>query len=154
VNDNKRQALLELESLYEALDERLSRTGACQRCGRCCQFGTFGHMLYASYLEALYLVTRDGAPKNAFSNDACGYLERLSCTARRGRVLGCRVFFCEAAGGVDREGQERVIAAIKESTRRHGLEWQYRPLAQHLDNIDALISPEVQERQENETFFP
>ncbi len=97
----------------------------CVASGRCCHFEEYGHRLYATRLELEYfrnveivppaqaaggessLDTKTKPPDRTISfplpliNDngeiapGCPWQVNELCTARRGRPLGCRVYFCD-----------------------------------------------------------
>lgn len=143
MTDAEQQAIAALESLYGDLDRELPPAAGCKACGKCCHFKTYGHRLYASYLEYLFLVWHSGRPEGAFDEDRCGYQRGAICTAREGRTLGCRTFFCSEAlqsAGV----HERALGEIRRITAQFGLPWMYRPLGGHFAAAGAAQSPEVQ----------
>jgi len=136
VTDNAR-CFAELEALYKRVDGELGSGRACRACGRCCHFDTYGHRLYATYLEALYLVAKNGPPPGPFDADTCGYQAGDACAAREGRVLGCRTFFCIDAGGENRESYERALAEIRRISDAFRVPWDYRTLAENVARIPA-----------------
>lgn len=134
MSQNERRAFAALAKIYARVDGRTGRA-RCRACGECCRFETFGHRLYATYLEAAYLAAVCGAPAGAFGEEGCGYQRGSLCGARPGRVLGCRTFFCGAAGGFSVELHESALAEIKRLTGEHGLPADYLPLSEHLERL-------------------
>jgi hypothetical protein len=130
------QLQAELRELYAELDAAVARLApVCLISGRCCRFEEYGHTLFLSGIEADYLVS--GAPEPVRALDegrTCPWQDDLGrCTARDGRPLGCRVFFCDpnhqdAAPALS----EHFIARLKSLTECHGLQWNYAPLHRHL----------------------
>jgi hypothetical protein len=126
----------ELRGLYAELDAEVARLSpVCSISGRCCRFREYGHTLFISYVEAEYLVSVAPPPGRAPDDGAtCPWQDhRGRCTAREGRPLGCRVFFCDptfddAAPALS----ERYIARLRVLADRHGLPWDYAPLHRHL----------------------
>jgi Fe-S-cluster containining protein len=118
----------ELEGLYADLDRELAvLRPACQRSGRCCRFKEFGHQLWTTAVELDYLIEHEGLPApNASAEEACPYLKDGLCGVRDHRMLGCRIYFCDA-GYKDAMGPlyEKYHARIKELHRRHGLPYEY-----------------------------
>jgi hypothetical protein len=56
------------------------------------------------------------------------------CTAREGRPLGCRVYYCDPSYEPHAfELSERYITRLKELTVSNGLPWNYAPLHRHLE---------------------
>ena len=97
MSENVQNAFSELEALYAGIENAVGET-KCMRCGACCHFEKFGHRLYATRLEALYLVSLCGAPAAGVGARVCGYQQGSDCTAREGRTLACRTFYCDRAG--------------------------------------------------------
>jgi len=134
VSADLERAFDELESLYRALEAEI-RERECRACGRCCRFDQAGHRLFATRLEALYLVARCGAPPRPSTAGRCGYQVEDHCTAREGRVLGCRVYFCARAGGAASQTGERYLKAAKRIAQRHGIPVDYRDIGAHLADL-------------------
>lgn len=133
-----REALVrEFRALYAALDAEIAaRRPVCRASGGCCRFEAYGHRLYATRAEALYFGAVHGAPRAVFSHDCCPYQENGLCTARDGRPLGCRVFFCDPAyKGQGEELTERYLRRIREVSARLGIAWDYAPFMTHLDGL-------------------
>ena len=123
----------ELLALYRELDGELAPLQrSCQACGRCCDFTTHGHVLYATRLERRVLrQAGTGAPGER--GLVCQYLDGRSCTAREHRPLGCRTHYCQAAAGEGgRELYEKYRRRLAEISRRHDLAWDYRPVLECL----------------------
>lgn len=134
------EAFRALAAVYAKVDAETPRRG-CRRCGECCHFETFGHRLFATYLEALYLVAVSGKPPGKFDDDSCPYQRGILCTARSGRVLGCRTFFCESAGGAVSGLHERALADIRRISTEYAIRPDYAPLARLIGGIDARKIP-------------
>ncbi len=126
------------------VETQISAAGECKQCGACCHFKTFGHRLYATGLEVLYLITTEGPPKAEFGEDSCGYQDGALCGARGGRALGCRTFFCGGDMERMRAIHEEALQAIKAISDRHGLAWQYEALGVQMERVCGGKSPEVQ----------
>lgn len=123
------EAAAALGELYREAEERLAASGfACRACGRCCDFRAFDHELWLTELELLWLVELHG-PRPPGPDGRCPYLEDASCTAREGRALGCRIFFCEAQEAALSELHEELLFRLKEMGMRWGVEPVYRELS-------------------------
>jgi Fe-S-cluster containining protein len=117
----------ELEGIYADLDRELAvLRPLCQRSGRCCRFKEFGHQLWTTAVELDYLIEREGLPAPNAATEVCPYLKDGLCGVRDHRMLGCRIYFCDA-GYKDAMGPlyEKYHARIKELQRRHGLPYEY-----------------------------
>jgi Fe-S-cluster containining protein len=119
----------ELEEIYADLERELSALRPlCRQSGRCCKFKEFGHQLWTTRLELDYLVEREGLPAgaNPGSDGVCPYLKDGLCGVRDHRMLGCRIYFCDAGyAGAMGPLYEKYHARIKELHRRHGLPYEY-----------------------------
>lgn len=84
-----------MQQFYADLDARIAaHQPTCSKCGRCCQFGAFGHRLFATSLEFSYY--RANAPNPlSITADACPHIQNQQCQARDYRPIGCRIFFCD-----------------------------------------------------------
>ncbi len=127
-------AFAALRHLYEGVDEAVA-AGDCRLCGDCCHFEDYGHRLFATRLEVLYLLAECGAPPRGVARGRCPYQSEAECLARSGRMLGCRTFFCSRAGGGESELHERALAEISRIADRHNLPRDYRPIDEHFRDI-------------------
>jgi hypothetical protein len=126
----------ELSQIYKELDQCLSEIAPeCRACGECCHFDSFGHVLYASSLEVDYLLEKNGPPKEVPKN-VCPYLVNNSCTAREGRTLGCRIFFCQKDWQDTSQDLYHIyFRRIKELSIKYQLEWRYAPMLSSLGEL-------------------
>jgi hypothetical protein len=122
------EAFRELEAVYADLERELAeRRPRCELSSRCCRFREYGHQLWTSVLELDYLRARSGPPpEGASAEGVCPYLKEGRCGAREGRMLGCRIFFCdpgykEAMGPL----YEAYHRRVKEIHVRHGIPYRY-----------------------------
>jgi Fe-S-cluster containining protein len=95
----------EVERAIAAIHEDLAQSvrefkPLCLASGACCKFDAFEHRLYATGLEAARCVLL--GPKitsedlaQAKKAGTCPWQVGRLCTAREGRPVGCRVFFCD-----------------------------------------------------------
>jgi Fe-S-cluster containining protein len=121
----------ELEEIYADLDRELALLRPlCQTSGRCCKFKAFGHQLWTTRLELDYLIEQEGLPAAGPGEEGvCPYLKNGLCSVRDHRMLGCRIYFCDA-GYKDAMNPlyEKYHARIKDLHRRHGEEYRYGEL--------------------------
>jgi hypothetical protein len=125
-----------LGDLYQELDAEVAALGpVCELSGRCCRFQEHGHTLFVSTAEFLFLLQSGPQPIRPLDQgQTCPWQDmRGRCTAREGRPLGCRVYFCDPSyQPCAHELSERYIGRLKKLTADHGLPWNYAPLHQHL----------------------
>ena len=124
-------ARAELAALYERLEAELEvRRPRCELSGRCCDFATSGHRLYATDLESAYARAATGGAPAAPSGSCPWYVDGL-CRNRSGRPLGCRVYFCDPGWAAEMPGvYERYHAELRALHERHGLSYRYRPFVE------------------------
>ncbi|MCX7934703.1 MAG: hypothetical protein N3A66_05530 [Planctomycetota bacterium] len=124
-----------LQALFAQIEDEISRLGlVCEQCGRCCCFAEMEHILFATALEIDYLVQVAGELRFTAEN-RCPYQEGKRCTARQGRTLGCRLYFCRCSAEqsarlaeIATHGHAR-LRAIHEET---GTPYDYAPFRNHL----------------------
>lgn len=129
------EAIEALEDLYQSVDHLvLEHSPTCQRDGHCCRFKTSGLRLFASTLEAAYLLQRANKPGFPAEPGACPYLEGDSCRARDGRTLGCRLHFCDPQKGEVMEAlYEGFHQKIVQLHEQYGVDYLYQELMSFLD---------------------
>lgn len=115
-------AFAELEALYAELDEIIRRSrSVCIARGVCCRFEEAGHELYATALEADYAARRHPQAPPPAAEGRCPYHVEGRCTAREGRPLGCRTYFCDPATTEALQAvHEQLLARIRAIEERHG----------------------------------
>jgi Fe-S-cluster containining protein len=124
-----------LAAIYDEVEAKAVSVGAaCRACGQCCRFTEGGITLFASAIEMAYLIAESGPPPaeavlaegaalaEAVSAEAaadviwrCPYQRENQCTARRGRTLGCRTYFCD--GKVRRSGEGLYVETLRKIQR-------------------------------------
>jgi Fe-S-cluster containining protein len=117
-----------LAEIYARLDAEIAaRNPRCELSGRCCDFPTSGHRLYASDLETDFAVAAAGGRVPEAASGLCPWHVEGRCTQRQGRPLGCRVYFCDP-GFADEMPHvyERYHAEVRALHERHGLPYDYR----------------------------
>jgi hypothetical protein len=138
------EAKAELRTLYDRLDAEVARLGPiCQLSGRCCRFEEYGHTLFVSNCEVHYLLEVAPEPSRTLDQGKTCPWQNMSghCTARDGRPVGCRVYYCDPTYEPSaHELSERYIAELKELTNRHGLAWNYAPLHRHLSPDGSFLT--------------
>lgn len=116
------EAFRRLEALYAEVDAFVGRANpVCIVRGVCCRFEEAGHELFATALESDYAAHRhpDAPPPEA--EGRCPYHVRGLCTAREGRPLGCRTYFCDAnTESVLQEAHEHFLRGIRRIERETG----------------------------------
>ena len=132
-------AFPDLERLYRWLQPRSEAgSAACRACGRCCRFSEMDHILYATALEVAFFMSHHGM-RPVPRTDVCPWQEGNHCTAREGRPLGCRVYFCAGMTPADEEAlSTESHAELRAIHDRHALPWHYAPFLQLLAAPDMM----------------
>ncbi len=116
------RAFARLEALYVELDAFVEGShSVCIARGVCCRFEDAGHELFSTALEADYAAAQhpDAAPPEAPGR--CPYHVAGRCTARAGRPLGCRTYFCDTrTTSVLEEAHEHFLRRVREIEREEG----------------------------------
>ncbi len=122
--DEERRALAfaALEELYAELQREIEASHAvCIMRGVCCRFEEAGHELFATALEADYAAERLPDAPAPEAPGRCPYHVGGSCTAREGRPLGCRTYFCDTrTTDVLEEVHAEFLERVRAIERRFG----------------------------------
>jgi hypothetical protein len=130
------------EILRAASEEIAGKGAVCRASGRCCKFEAYGHRLYVTGVELLHFAAVEegrgveGGEKGGVVRlpqffagekvEGCPYQVDNLCTAREGRPLGCRVYFCdESARGWENEVYEKYHALLRGVHERFGVGYRY-----------------------------
>jgi Fe-S-cluster containining protein len=90
------QAFAQLEQLYLDLDKEIAEhTPRCEMSGLCCRFEEADHVLYATALETDYATAKHPTAPAPEAPGRCPHHVNGMCTAREGRPLGCRTYYCD-----------------------------------------------------------
>lgn len=100
-----------VEGVYAEIDEFLAgRSPTCRACGTCCRFGEYGHLLFVTSIELVYVVAGllgagrvseavadrlQGLRRQELDGGACPFQDGGRCTIRPIRPSGCRLFYCD-----------------------------------------------------------
>ena len=127
----------ELASIYRRLEKELMPINPdCCMCGTCCNFNTFDHILYSSSIEAGFITQHVKIPDFDVSNNICPFLKDNQCSIRDYRMLGCRIFYCNAAyQEIAHVLYEKYLQEIKELSKRHSIPWEYLPFLNSLAKL-------------------
>ncbi len=114
-------AFAALEPLYAELDEEIGALQPlCVRSGLCCRFEEAGHELYATNLEADYAASKLPEAPTPEAEGRCPYHIAGVCTAREGRPVGCRTYFCDPNTQAQLEElHEEFLARVRLIEREH-----------------------------------
>ncbi|GJQ28896.1 MAG: hypothetical protein HBSAPP03_07800 [Phycisphaerae bacterium] len=123
----------DLEAVFTLVADQIeARDPSCWASGRCCAFGSAGHRLYVTGLEAAYTVARLESPLRrdaldlAVARDDCPFLSANLCGVHTIKPVACRVYFCDrSAQAWQRDLAERAHALVRAVHDRHGVPYRY-----------------------------
>ncbi len=136
----------DLAALYARVDDVVAEARpVCRMSGRCCDFPTSGHVLYATDLESGYALASAGGAVPEAPSGLCPWHVEGTCRLRDGRPLGCRLYFCDPAwepgmGDV----YERFHRELKALHEAHGRAYRYRPFVDAVRDGDLLEGDPVE----------
>src|SRR4051794_14270766 len=117
---DREQLFSEIRATYAELEADLAGMGGrCDRSGRGWRFREFGHRLYLTEPERLYMLDGVDLAGLAIPEDRCPFLTtdpdgRPTCGNHTGRAIGCRIYFCNVADqGPFHEVYEKHHARMK-----------------------------------------
>ncbi len=116
-----------------AVDQSLKK---CMACGECCDFAKFGHLLFVSTPEMIFLKENIGQEKiKQMETNVCPYNERGKCTIYPLRFAGCRIFFCKGNGEFQGQLSETTIKSFKALCTEFDIPYKYKNLQQALKEL-------------------
>lgn len=112
-------AFARLEAIYAELEELLAAVRpVCIARGVCCRFEEADHVLYATGLETDYAAMKKPLAPAPEAEGRCPYHVGGMCTAREGRPLGCRTYYCDPTMQDALEAtHERLLGDIRQIER-------------------------------------
>ncbi|MEM9801577.1 MAG: YkgJ family cysteine cluster protein [Planctomycetota bacterium] len=127
--DVRREAFERLEALYAELEDLLAAVRPmCLARGVCCRFEEADHVLYATGLEADYAAEKHPSAPAPEAEGRCPHHVAGRCTAREGRPLGCRTYFCDPTWSDALEAtHERFLRRIRDLEDELGYPSSYAP---------------------------
>ena len=112
----KAKVVESVAQIYSQLDEQIKEhvkpVDKCEKCGRCCDFDGFGHRLFVTTPELIYLTAKCEVIK-PMRMGRCPWQEDNKCTIYNFRFASCRIFFCKG----DREFQSRLTEKTLEKLK-------------------------------------
>jgi len=136
--------------IYNRLDSHIRKQNLhCRACGKCCDFDSFGHRLFVTTAELIYL-TENLPPEEIkpMTTSRCPYNEEGKCTIRDFRFAACRIFFCSADPNLQSRLTEDVLRKLKSLCITEAIPWGtpnakegvWGPLYRYTDLKTALNS--------------
>ncbi len=118
----------EIEELYQRVAARVDQSQPrCEMSGRCCDFPTSEHELWASDVEVEFAVAAAGERVPAADSGLCPWHVDGLCQLRDGRPLGCRIYFCDPSWEAEMPAvYETFHRELQQLHERYGRRYAYR----------------------------
>ncbi len=125
--------LQKVAAIYDWLDEQIcsnvNLAGHCDACGRCCDFEAFGHRLFVTPPELIYLAENlEGRNLRQMHTSRCPYNNEGKCTIYEYRFTGCRIFCCRGDADFQSRLSESALAKLKSICTELQVPYLYLPL--------------------------
>ncbi len=121
-----------IAALYEGLDAAVRQRGpVCWASGRCCNFNSYGHLLYVTGLEIAWFLSKLPPDRHDWRGrlevkGACPFQVNSLCTTHATRPLGCRIYFCQrGTESWQHEVYEQFQQRLRMLHDAHALPYQY-----------------------------
>ena len=134
------QVLERVVWVYEWLDVQLRQAGdlagTCDICGKCCDFDSFGHRLFVTSPELIYLTANlRGDKLRPMTTGRCPYNIADKCTIHEHRFAGCRIFCCKGDKDFQSGLSESALKEFKSICTEFSVPYRYADLATALKSI-------------------
>jgi Fe-S-cluster containining protein len=116
-----------IAQLYQWLDEQAG--GSCNSCGNCCDFDSYGHRLYVTIPEMMYLAEKIGKENiKPMTTGRCPYQVDNRCSVHPHRFVSCRIFFCRGDAKKQSLLSEEAISKLKALCLEFAIPYRYSDL--------------------------
>ena len=137
------QLLKRVAEVYAWLDEQVRRcgdlAGACTACGDCCDFDEFGHRLFITPPELMYLAAHL-CPRNVkpMLGSRCPYNRDGKCEVYEHRFAACRIFCCRADPDFQSTLSETSLEKLKSICTEFQVSYRYTAVAEALNDLAGV----------------
>jgi Fe-S-cluster containining protein len=115
--------------IYRWIDEQIKNS--CNACGNCCDFDAYGHRLYLTPPELIYLAAQQiENPKSKIQNwtGRCPYQVDNKCSIHPHRFASCRIFFCKGDKTQQSDLSEETLKKLKAICNEFDIPYRYMDL--------------------------
>lgn len=127
--------------IYDWLETQISNSnkkGQCRACGECCDLDSFGHRLFITPPELMYLGANLGDEKiKPMPTGRCPYIVEGKCTVYEYRFAACRIFYCGGDANFQSELSENALKKLKSLCVELQIPYRYSGLA---DALNGFVS--------------
>lgn len=116
-----------VQKLYQQIEQQHidSSVYSCRGCGQCCDFQSYGHRLFLTPPELIYLDDTQQGLFLPMTNGICPYRINGRCSVYTRRFVGCRIFFCQGNQDYQHNLGEILLKELKKICIDFGLTYQY-----------------------------
>ena len=130
---SNRDVLGRVAEIYGWLDSQIEDNsesqGKCGECGRCCDFDIYGHRLFVTRPELMYLEAALGGELKPMPGGRCPYNVNGKCTVYEDRFAGCRIFGCKGDADFQSGLSESAVGKFKSICVEFEIDYLYADLA-------------------------
>ncbi|MDD5328338.1 MAG: hypothetical protein PHY02_11100 [Phycisphaerae bacterium] len=139
-NRQNSQLINKVAEVYDWLNSQIkdheNSAGRCCACGKCCDFESFGHKLFVTSPEMIYLTEKLGAENiKSMKKGICPYSLDDKCTIYEFRFAGCRIFSCKGDADFQSRLSEEVSKKFKAICEQFLIPYRYSDLATALNEL-------------------
>jgi len=132
-----------VEQIYTWLDSQIKTSpdlaGKCSACGKCCDFDAFGHRLFVTTPELIFLTAKIGHENiKPMLKTRCPFQSDDKCTIYEYRFASCRIFCCKAEPDFRSKLTESAIKQLKSICTELDIPYNYTPLPAALNSITII----------------
>ena len=109
------------------IEEQVKLADKCEVCGRCCDFDAFGHRLFVTTPELMYLSAKYKVIK-PMTTGRCPWQEDNKCTIYDCRFASCRIFCCKGDSEFQGRLTEETLGKLKSICVKFGIGYRYMDL--------------------------
>jgi Fe-S-cluster containining protein len=136
------QLLKRVAEIYKWLDSQIHKSahlaGICDVCGKCCDFESFGHKLFVTPPELMYLrASLRSENLKPMKASRCPYNSKGKCSIYEHRFSGCRIFSCKGDLDFQNELSEKALKKFKAICEQFRIPYRYTDLATALDGFSV-----------------
>ncbi len=122
--------------IERTIETKIPGNELCRACGRCCDFESFGHKLFVTTPELIYLRELLGTGGiREMTGPVCPYNRDGRCEIHDHRFLGCRIFFCRLDEEFQNTVMEDALKRIKAICSEEQIPYWYLELPRALDLV-------------------
>jgi Fe-S-cluster containining protein len=130
-----------VSDIYKWLDGELTvrsvAAGVCSVCGKCCDFEAFGHRLFVTTPEMIYLIEKLGRENfKQVAAGRCGWQLDGKCTIHSFRFAACRIFCCKGDVTFQSELSEAAVKKFKFLCEEFNITYRYEDLPTALKELN------------------